>query len=58
MLSEKAQAENLDDNNQKRLQKILGNFLYYARTIDHTILVALNSLVAVQTKQTIETANK
>ena len=48
----------MDENNQKRLQKIVVNFLYFARAIDPTMLVALKSLVAVQTKPTIETAKQ
>ena len=58
MLSEKSPAGELDENNQKRLQKIVGKFLYYARAIDPTILMALNSLSAVQTKPKIGTAKK
>ena len=37
----------------KKLQNIFGRFLYYARSIDPTISMALNSLAAVQTKPTI-----
>ena len=58
MLSEKAPAEELDENNQKRLQKIVGKFLYYARKINPTMLMALKSLVAIQTKPKIETPKK
>ena len=58
MLSEKSPAEKLDDNNQKRLQKITGNFLYYARTIDPTMLMALNSLAEVNIKPKIETVKQ
>ena len=39
MISEKSPAEKLDDNNNKRLQKIVGNFLYYARAVDPTMLM-------------------
>ena len=53
MLSEKTPAEELDENNQKILQKIVGKFLYYARAIDPTMLMELNSLVEVQTKTKI-----
>ena len=56
MISEKAQAEELDEYNKKILQKIVGIFLYYARAIYPTMLMALKSLAAVQTKPTIETA--
>ena len=54
MLSEKLPAEELDENDQKILQNILGKFLYYAWAIDPTMLITLNSLVAVQTKPKIE----
>ena len=54
MLSEKAPAEKLNENNQKILQKIVGGFLYYAREVGPTMLMALNSLAAVQTKPTIK----
>ena len=58
MLSEKAPAENLDENNQKRLQKFVGDFLYYARAIDPTMLMSLNSLAEVHTKPKIKTAKQ
>ena len=57
-MSEKPPAEELDENNQKRLQKIVGKFLYYTRAIYPTMLMALNSLVAVHKKPTIETTKK
>ena len=44
--------------NKKILQKIVGKFLYYARAIDLTVLMALNSLAVVQTKPTLETAKQ
>ena len=58
MLSEKASAEKLCDNNKKRLQKIIGKFLYYDRVVDPTMLMALKSLAAMHTKPTIETAKQ
>ena len=58
MLFEKAPAGKLDDNNQKILQNIVGSFLYYDRAVDPTILMALKSLLAVQTKPTIESTKK
>ena len=58
MLNEKKIAEELDESNQKGIQKIVGKFLYYARSIDPKIIMALNSLAAVQTKPTIETAKQ
>ena len=39
----------------KKLQNIVGKSLYDARAIDPTMLMALNSLVVVQTKPKIET---
>ena len=48
----------MDENNKKRLQKIVGKILYYARAVDPTILMGLNSLVTVQIKLTIETAKQ
>ena len=58
VLSEKSPAEELHENNQKQLQKIVGKFLYYAGAIDLTILMTLTSLEEVQTKPTIETAKQ
>ena len=58
MLSEKSPAEKLDDNNQKRLQKIVGFFLYYYRLLDPTTMMALSSLAAVQTNMTTKTAKQ
>ena len=58
ILPEKAPAEELDEHNKKILQKIVGKLLYHARSIDTTMLMALNSLVEVQTKQTIKTAKQ
>ena len=58
MLPEKSPAEELDENNQKRIQKIVGKLLYYARAIDPTMLIELNSLEAVQTNMTIETTKQ
>ena len=58
MLSEKSPAEKLDEHNMKILQKIVGKSLYYARTIDHIMLMALKSLETVQKKPKIETAKQ
>ena len=48
----------MDEYNQKRLQKIVGNFLYYARAIYPIMFIALNSLSAVDTNPAIETAKQ
>ena len=58
MLSEKAQAEKLDANIQKILQKVVANFLYYARSVDPKMLMVLNSLTVVQTNPTTETTKQ
>jgi hypothetical protein len=42
----------LNKNGVTRIQQIIGIFLYYARAIDSTMLIALGSLAAVQTKAT------
>ena len=42
----------------KIFQKIVGKLLYYARTINPIMFMALNSLAELQTKLIIETAKK
>ena len=42
----------LDKAGMKRVQTIVGSFLYYGRAIDNTILVALNELAASQSAPT------
>ena len=37
------------------IQKIIGKFYYYARTVDHTMLVELGELT---TKQTVDSNNQ
>jgi hypothetical protein len=39
----------------KRLQQIVGTFLYYARAVDSTMLPALSTLASLQTKATVAT---
>jgi len=46
----------LDEKGIKRLQEIVGVLLYYARAIDYTMLPALGSLAAAQSKATETTA--
>ena len=48
----------MDEYNQKRLQKIVGKFLYYAIAIDPAMLMALNALAAFQTNPKIEIAKQ
>ena len=58
MPPKQAPTEELDDNNQKILHKIVRKFLYYAKAIDPKMLMSLNSLSAVQTNPTIENAEQ
>ena len=53
----------LEDNSPRlnaegvtRVQQIIGTLLHYARAVDSTMLVALSSLAAEQTKSTVNTA--
>jgi hypothetical protein len=45
----------LDKAGIKRLQEVIGTFLYSARAVDNTMLVALGTLAAAQTKGTQKT---
>ncbi len=45
----------LDTKGIKRVQKIVGSILYYARTVDMTVLMALSSIAVEQTKATEKT---
>ena len=45
----------LNPQEVNRLQQIIGTFLFYARAIDNTMLVALGTLAAAQTKGTQQT---
>ena len=47
----------LPPDDVKRLQKVVGTLLYYARAVDPTMLVALNGLASAQTKATSTTAD-
>jgi hypothetical protein len=40
----------LDAKGIKRVQKIVGSILYYARAVDMTVLIALSSIAVKQTK--------
>ena len=45
----------VDAKATKRIQGIIGSLLYYARTIDNTMLTAINEISAVQAKPTQKT---
>jgi Reverse transcriptase (RNA-dependent DNA polymerase) len=47
----------LDGKGIKRLQEVIGTFLYSARAVDNTMLVALSTLASAQTKGTEQTMN-
>lgn len=50
----------LDAEGKKRIQRITGKLLFYARAVDHTMLVALNEIARQQanpTQKTMEAAN-
>ena len=48
----------LPPSDRTRIQEIIGTLLFYARAIDDTMLVALNSLASEQTTATEATMNK
>ena len=45
----------LDKKEQRRLQSIVGTFLYYGRAVDPTVLTALNDIATMQAKPTLST---
>ena len=48
----------LDKNSTKRIQYIVGIMLYYARSIDPTMLGAINEILRVQSRPTQDTSEK
>jgi hypothetical protein len=48
----------LDKAGKKRLQQILGTFLYYARAVDSTMLPALSAIASSQATPTVATMQK
>ena len=48
----------LDKHGIKRVQQVVGSFLYYARAIDNTIATALNEIALKQSKPTETTNDK
>ena len=48
----------LNTNDTKRVQQVVGTFLYYARAIDNTMLPALNDIAAQQSAPTETTATQ
>ena len=55
MAEDEDTTEILNPASIKRLQEIIGTFLYYARAVDNTMLVALGTLGSAQTKGTKQT---
>ena len=48
----------LDEKGKKRIQQIIGSFLYYARAVDPTILMALSAIASQQSAPTEQTRNR
>ncbi len=48
----------LGEKGLKRVQKIVGSILYYARTVDMTVLMALSAIPVEQTKATAKTMGR
>ena len=48
----------LDAADKRRIQQIVGSFLYYARAVDPTILMALSAIAAQQSAPTNETLGR
>ena len=48
----------LPNDRIRRIQQVIGSLLYYARAVDHTILVTVNDIAAQQSKATTETEAK
>jgi hypothetical protein len=48
----------LNNTNKKCIQKIVGSFLYYACTVDTTILMALSAITSQQATPTEKTRNR
>ena len=48
----------LGEKDIKRVQKIVGSILYYARAVDMTVLMALSTIASEQTKGTEQTMEK
>ncbi len=48
----------LDEKGLKKVQKIVGSFLYYARAVDMTVLMALSAIAVKQTKAMAKTMGR
>jgi hypothetical protein len=48
----------LDEKGLKRVKKIVGSILYYARAVDMTVLMALSAIAVEQTKATAKTMGR
>jgi hypothetical protein len=49
---------NMDDDQRKFLQRVIGKYLFYARAVDPTVQHKLNRLAAAQSKETQATLAK
>ena len=48
----------LDQKETKDIQSIVGTFLYYARSLDHTLFPTINEIASMQAHPTMETKSK
>ena len=55
---EKDTSQPLDKNGKKRVQQVIGTFLYYGRAVDGTMLPALSAIAADQAEPTQSTMKK
>ena len=50
--------EELDEPGKKRIQNVVGSFLYYRRAVDLIVLVALSVIARQQSKPTKQTEQR
>ena len=55
---EEDSSDSLDAKETQSIQQITGTFLYYARVVDPTMLVALSAIASTQAKPTMATLEK
>ena len=55
MATEEPKTSLLDKDGKRRIQSIVGTFLFYGRAVEPTVLTALNDMATTQSKPTINT---
>ena len=58
MLLKKLDESPLNKQDKQFIQQVMGTFLYYAQTVDSTVLVSLSAIVVQQSDPTEETMRK